>query len=440
MDKEMKIREKPYNVCFMGASLETGNMGVSALAASLINIIYRIRPNADISFLIGNRMPKVRGFNIGGKKISIKIVNYRLSPKAKIKEHLFFIFLIALLQYILPKCMVKEKIVKSAPWLKSLRQADFVGNIHGGDSFSDIYGLRRFILGIMPDIIALLMKKKLIMLPQTYGPYNHSIAKSIARFILKRSTCILSRDREGLITVEKVLKEIDSKKLKFCPDVAFTLESVKPNEPVIKPPSNNDIEVPLIGINVNGLMYNGGYTRDNMFGLKFNYKSFVNKIVAHLLEKTSAHILLVPHTFGPSGNINSDPDASKEVLDSFADLYKNRVHLVMQEYDQSEIKGIIKLCDFFIGSRMHACIAALSQAIPTIGVAYSRKFKGVFDSIGSGDTVLDARSLDEETVISKIMDCYKKRNEIRNDVKEKIAAAQERIMAVFGDMFKVSQS
>jgi len=315
-----------------------------------------------------------------------------------------------------------------------------VGNIHGGDSFSDIYGLKRFILGIMPDIIALLMNKKLVLLPQTYGPYNHSIAKSIARFILKRSTCILSRDREGLIIVEKVVKEIDSNELKLCPDVAFTLESVKPNKLEIKPPINNDLEVSLIGINVNGLMYNGGYTRDNMFGLKFNYKSFVNKIVAHLLEKTGAHILLVPHTFGPSGNINSDPDASKEVLDSFADLYKNRVHLVMQEYDQSEIKGIIKLCDFFIGSRMHACIAALSQAIPTIGVAYSRKFKGVFDSIGSGDTVLDARLLDEETVITKVMDCYKKRSEIRTHVKEKIAAAQKRIMAVFGDMFKVSQS
>jgi len=42
MDKEMKIREKPYNVCLMGASFETGNMGVSALAASLSKIIREI--------------------------------------------------------------------------------------------------------------------------------------------------------------------------------------------------------------------------------------------------------------------------------------------------------------------------------------------------------------------------------------------------------------
>ena len=357
-----------------------------------------------------------------------------------INEHLFWILLLACLQRLVPLQLIKKIIIQSNPWIKALEQANFVGNIHGGDSFSDIYGLRRFFLGIMPDIIALLMNKKIVMLPQTYGPYNHSVAKSISRFILKSSSCILSRDREGLIIVEKVLKEVDSKKVKLCPDVAFTLESVKPNKPEIKPPINNGLEVPLIGINVNGLMYNGGYTRANMFGLKCDYKSFVHKIVVKLIEKTSAHILLVPHTFGPSGDINSDPDACKDVLNSFANSYKNRVHLVLHEYNQSEIKGIINFCDFFIGSRMHACIAGLSQGIPTIGVAYSRKFKGVFDLIGSGDTVLDARSLDEETVIIKIMDCYEKRNEIRSDVKENIAAAQERIMAVFGDMFKVSQS
>ena len=41
-----------FNVCLMGASLETGNMGVSALAVSLVRNILEVRPDASISFLI----------------------------------------------------------------------------------------------------------------------------------------------------------------------------------------------------------------------------------------------------------------------------------------------------------------------------------------------------------------------------------------------------
>ena len=62
---------------------------------------------------------------------------------------------------------------------------DFIGEICGGDSFSDIYGIRRFIFTVIPDIIAIFLNKSLILLPQTYGPYKSLIAKKIAYFIIK---------------------------------------------------------------------------------------------------------------------------------------------------------------------------------------------------------------------------------------------------------------
>ena len=435
MDKEMKIRVKPYNVCLMGASLEGGNRGVSALAASLVKIFRKIKPNATITFLIGNRVSKIRDLEISGEKIQVKIINYRLSPKAKIHEHLFWILFMAFGQRIVPFRVIKEKIILSNQWLTALKEADFVGDIHGGDSFSDIYGLRRFIIGRIPDIIALLMKKNPVLLPQTYGPYSHKITRFIARYIMTRSPNIISRDQEGSKVVQKLLRDTNiGKKVIFCPDVAFTLDSVKMHKVDIDPPINLPLEVPLVGININGLMYNEGYTRDNMFGLKFDYKIFIHNLINRFMKETPVQLLLVPHAFGIPGNINSDPDACKDVMNALADTSKNRIHLLIQECDQSEIKGIISSCDFFVGSRMHACIAALSQGIPTMGVAYSQKFKGVFDSIGSGDTVLDARSLDEETIINKILDCFERRNEIKIDVKKKVAAAQERIMAVFKEI------
>jgi hypothetical protein len=56
----------------------------------------------------------------------------------------------------------------------------------------------------------------------------------------------------------------------------------------------------------------------------------------------------------------------------------------------------------FIGSRMHACIAALSQGVPTVGLAYSDKFRGVFESLGLERLVADLRALEAGEVVEII--------------------------------------
>jgi polysaccharide pyruvyl transferase WcaK-like protein len=181
-------------------------------------------------------------------------------------------------------------------------------------------------------------------------------------------------------------------------------------------------------------MYHGGYTRDNMFGLKFNYKDFLSQLVLKLADETQADILLIPHTFGPPGNVNSDPDACRETMQAVPSSYRNRVHLVAREYNQYEIKGIIGLCDFLIGSRMHACIAGLSQCIPTVGVAYSKKFQGIFDSIDLGNLVIDARVVDIETAVEQVVDHYKNREDIGNRIKERVDIAKKKINETFRDI------
>ena len=78
-------------------------------------------------------------------------------------------------------------------------------------------------------------------------------------------------------------------------------------------------------------------------------------------------------------------------------------------YDQNETKYLIGLCDFFLGARMHATIAALSQGMPAVGMAYSRKFRGVFETAGVGDCVLDLRKLSNDHVLDGIKGIYQRR-------------------------------
>ena len=424
-----------YKVCLMGASFETGNRGVSALAASLMKNILKINPDADISFLIGNKAPKIINIDISGRKARARIINYRLSPRSKIQEHLLWILLLAILQRIIPFKFIRNRLVQSNAWLSALQEADLVGNIHGGDSFSDIYGVRRFIVYILDDIVALLMNKKLILFPQTYGPYNHFISRFIASFIMKHSYKIYTRDLQSIAVVNELVgSKSDRNYTIFCPDVAFTLDSIKVDLARIKPPFICGNDIPLVGLNVNGLMYNGGYNKQNMFELRCEYRLFLVGLVKKFLEDTDVHILLIPHTFGPAGNINSDPDACCDLMGYFNGLYKDRIHISTDEYNQSEIKGLIGHCDFFIGSRMHACIAGLSQEIPTVGVAYSRKFQGIFDSVGVGEMVVDGRTFDTHESVDHVFGCFQKKDEIKRRLQKRIIFAKEQVAKVFGEI------
>ena len=104
-------------------------------------------------------------------------------------------------------------------------------------------------------------------------------------------------------------------------------------------------------------------------------------------------------------------------------------------YDQSELKGIISLCDFFIGSRMHSCIAALSQGIPTVGIAYSKKFIGVFESAGVGEFVIDARLCDKRDALETLLKRYKTRNQIAPVLKATSATLKRTVQDIVGQSF-----
>jgi polysaccharide pyruvyl transferase WcaK-like protein len=61
--------------------------------------------------------------------------------------------------------------------------------------------------------------------------------------------------------------------------------------------------------------------------------------------------------------------------------------------------------DFFMGARMHACIAALSSGVAVAPMAYSRKFAGLFGSIGYEHT-LDCTTLEAAEVQDRIAALY----------------------------------
>jgi polysaccharide pyruvyl transferase WcaK-like protein len=309
-------------------------------------------------------------------------------------------------------------------WLSALLDASLIADIRGGDSLSDIYGLWRFLIGSLPLLSVILLGHPYILLPQTYGPFRTRTGRWIAALTLRRAREVWTRDRRCIPIVETLARRTP----RFSPDVAFTLVAARPSEMTFDPPTVTVDDGPLVvGLNVSGLLYMGGYTRDNMFGLRSSYRDTVDHVVSALLTHTPATILIVPHTFGAE----MEDEASAALLESTKAAYPGRVVRLTTPLRASEVKWLIGRTHFFVGSRMHACIGALSQCVPTVGLGYSDKFLGVFESAGVGDAVVDLRHHDADAVSHEVLRLFECRAATAACLRERIPGVQAQVRDAF---------
>jgi polysaccharide pyruvyl transferase WcaK-like protein len=424
---------EPKRIGLLGASFDTGNMGVSALAESAIKCILHRWPDAEITLLDSGRVPGEHRLRVGDRNVNIKELPIRFCRNIFLENHFAVLCLYALLFKVFRGEKFSRFCAQRNASLNRIVQIDMVADITGGDSFSDIYGMRRFVLGFLRKWLVLLFNKDLIMLPQTYGPYRRLLAKAMARYILNRASVVYSRDQEGIEYANALLNNRRNGKVRFAPDVAFVLDAREPRHLDIEPSADVRARGEIVvGLNISGLLFNGGYSRNNMFGLRSNYRGLIYAVIEMLLKDERVSILLVPHVFLPAGSVECDPDACAAAYESFRKEHRNHIFLVQGKYDQGEIKHVIGMCDFFVGSRMHSCIAAMSQCIPAVGIAYSRKFHGVFSSVGLSDCVSDARTCTEDELLEKIGLVFERRELIRKQLQSTIPSIQRKVL----DMFK----
>lgn len=424
-----------YKVCLLGASFDTGNLGVSALAESSIKVILNRWPEAKVTLLGSSGAIGERWHRIGGKDICIRELPIRFCKNIFLENHFLVLCLYALLFKMFRWDRFKRFCMRRNTSLKCINQMNIAADITGGDSFSDIYGMRRFLLGFLHKCLVLLFNKDLVMLPQTYGPFKKKITEKMAAHILKKAKAVYSRDKDGVQCARRLLGDKDADKVKLCPDVAFVLDAQPWDDRAIEQiVAAKDKGRQIIGLNVNGLLYNGGYTQNNMFGLAVDYPQLIKQIVDSFLAMDDVAIVLTPHVFPEDIlAVENDSIACRAVYDSLTKEHQGNMILPEKQPDQGQIKYLIGKCDFFVGSRMHSCIAALSQSVPAVGLAYSKKFKGVFQTIGLQDFVVDLRSSSADHVLEKVSNAYGQRDIVEKDLKQVGRQTKEKVLSIFNE-------
>ena len=317
-----------------------------------------------------------------------------------------------------PACVTGDDLIERPvrplrrPWelVRVLRESDLVIDISGGDSFAGIYGRRRLFIVFLQKFLAHLLGRPVVMAPQTVGPFRGRISRSLARATLKRTTLLATRD---------------AKSTAFIRDLGLKREVIEASDVALRlpyePPGDRPPGPVRVGVNVSGLLMKEGRQSDNAFGLTTDYPKLIHSLIRDFLNRDEAcEIHLVGHVIAWDGHGQEDDCQAARMLAAEFPSAKIAPSFVTP----SEAKTYIAGLDFFTGARMHACIAAFSSGVPVVPMAYSRKFAGLFGSLGYDHTV-DCTSEDEETILARIRTAFDNRADLTAEGQTSLAQGLE---------------
>jgi colanic acid/amylovoran biosynthesis protein len=394
-------------IALFGCPLDTGNLGVSALGLSTIDALSNLLPAADFALFDNSRGVRRVSLDLGQRSVELDQRGAWVSRRLYRSESLWLTYAAA-----------RTGIGVNGN-LKAIDAADAVLDISGGDSFSDIYGEKRFAAVQLPKRIALLRGRPLVLLPQTYGPFGTRAAFDHARTVVCAASEVWARDELSFERLQELAgTEGDPARLHQGVDVAFGLPS---REPVFDEDLGDWFEggVPVAGINVSGLLYRPDGDGAEPFGLRADYAAVMRRLVDELLAK-GVRVLLVPHVRG--GSTESDDPACRHLFETFG--HRENLRLLPPGLDASETKWVISRMAWFTGARMHATIAALSSLVPSAVVAYSDKARGVFASCGVDDQVFDAR----ERTSAELLDALRASWHDRSATRERLSRSMPSVL------------
>lgn len=290
---------------------------------------------------------------------------------------------------------------------REIARCDLLVDICAGDGFTDIYGVSLFLIHNLGKWAAIVSKRPLVFAPQTIGPFEKAWSRSIARSIFNRAALTFARD--DLST--KTLREMNvTSPCAEVIDVAFRLpfDAAEPRDP----------GAPVrVGINVSGLLYNHG----NRFLLTIDYAELTRRMVESVLARDNHEVWLVSHVI--HDDVSSQDDYA--TLVEFAKQFPT-ARIAPKFRNSEEAKSFIAGLDFFTGGRMHACIGAISTGVPVAPIAYSRKFNGLFGTVGY-DRLIDGRKMSTDEALAYFLSALDQRHEIAGECRNALVIAKGRL-------------
>jgi colanic acid/amylovoran biosynthesis protein len=215
--------------------------------------------------------------------------------------------------------------------------------------------------------------KPYILYNQSVGPFHNPGDVSLILSELKGAKAILCREE---LTYQR-LKNIGLNNIVLTADIAFRLDA-EPTSVLDRygfDPKNK--------ANV-GLTARRCLPERSQKEYELKLAIFMANICA---SDDSIVVFFIPQVINRAF-CDNDIEVASRIRDLLAEAFKHRFHIITEDLTPGAVKYIISNMDFFVGTRMHSNIFALSSGVPTLAISYDKKTDGIMKMLGLSDFVI----------------------------------------------------
>ena len=268
------------------------------------------------------------------------------------------------------RSLVKERVLGRAGMQNWLSRFDLVVDTRSGDSFADIYGTRRLVVMSAVAEFATQAGVPVVLGPQTIGPFDSRSGRAIGRHSLRRSALVMTRDSASAF---------HSMELGRAPEVLTTDVVFALPRPAV--PKTRDVV-----LNISGLLWFPNPHVDSEA-----YRATVTHLYRSLRAE-GREVALLAHVLD-----SDNPDSDLAAIQEFSAAVAPDAEVAVPT-GLDDVRETVASAAVVIGSRMHACLNALSVGTPAVPLAYSRKFSPLLGDLGW------AHSVDLRTSVDPVAD------------------------------------
>ncbi|MBW4480952.1 MAG: polysaccharide pyruvyl transferase family protein [Tildeniella torsiva UHER 1998/13D] len=219
-----------------------------------------------------------------------------------------------------------------------------------GFAYSDQWGIEKSTRMAELARKAKKMGKKVVLLPQAFGPFENPRKRSEFIKVLENADLVFARDP---ISYDHLINlSINSTNIRMSPDFTNLVNGAVPGY--------FDLSVKRACVIPNNRMLDKTSKET-----KNSYAHFLEYSIQFLLDQRLNPFILL--------HDNSD----RVLISHLKGVFGNQLEVV-EEPNPLYVKGILGNCYLVIGSRFHGLISALSQGIPCIGTGWSHKYQMLF--------------------------------------------------------------
>jgi len=230
--------------------------------------------------------------------------------------------------------------------------------------------------------------KELILLPNSYGPFEGATVKKQLINGLKKSELILSREKVSSAKLSKLL----NRQIPTVPDLGFYLEMKSKEEGFqILEKYNFKKNDKIVGITVRPWRFPGTKNPEELYE---NYLNSIKEIIVHV-NRLGYKVAVFNQSIGPNAH-EDDRNAIVKLVELCNNNETNMFTWVNENLACDLLKAVYSNIYVFVGTRFHSLIFSMTSKVPSISIAYGgNKGVGIMKDFDLGDYVVKIDDIKE---------------------------------------------